>query len=496
MSLLDGARAGVCTGDGPCDTTPFSASTTDNWVARTGGLPLYIRAVAKALRRKGASESEAIATAVATVKRWAAGDGHVTAATRARAAAALAEWERKKSEAHGRRAAGFVAETGSAGSLLPRGPSPKVAERIERRLAVDPAGLHAFRGRDLDHCGLCGQPATAPIHQSRRASTTRAATGVRHAGPGHKAVPTGHVAGNPVRARRAHKHAFDADADRIEPELHQAMTVLFERQRKTTLSRLRGNRGRRMLKGVRSANPPSAGQPSSQPAQPASGPVTPPALSPLPLPGSPHAPSIPVASVPDAGAVFDTGFWTGETAKAVTPILEEAQRLSLKRVDDQIGPPPPGVSSIAAAPANITARANRLAGQVTDTTYRQIQQALADGVADGESTEQLATRVQHVFDVSRARARLIARTETISALNQAALDHAINRGVVTTKEWLAHHDTRTRPTHRVADGQTVPIAQPFHVGASLMAYPGDPTAPPDEVCNCRCALLFGTAPAA
>lgn len=92
--------AGVCTGPGPCDTTPFSASTTDNWVARAGGLPLYIRAIAKALVRSGHSESAAIQIAVNRVKVWAAGGDNVTAATRARAVAALAEWERKKAGAH------------------------------------------------------------------------------------------------------------------------------------------------------------------------------------------------------------------------------------------------------------------------------------------------------------------------------------------------------------------------------------------------------------
>lgn len=90
--------AGVCTGPGPCDTTSFGAG--NNWVNKVGGLPLYIRAIAKALQRSGHSESSAIATAVATVKRWAAGGGNVSAETRARAAAAVAEWEAKKAASH------------------------------------------------------------------------------------------------------------------------------------------------------------------------------------------------------------------------------------------------------------------------------------------------------------------------------------------------------------------------------------------------------------
>lgn len=88
----------TCTGPGPCVTTPFGAGK--NWVNKVGGLPDYIRAVAHALVRSGHSESTAIATAIATVKTWAAGGGNVSAATRARAAKAVAEWEAKKAAAH------------------------------------------------------------------------------------------------------------------------------------------------------------------------------------------------------------------------------------------------------------------------------------------------------------------------------------------------------------------------------------------------------------
>lgn len=90
--------AGICTGPGPCDVTPIGEGK--NWVNKVGGLPLYIRAIAQALIRNGHSESEAIQIAVGTVQRWARGEGKVTPATRTRAAAALAEWERKKAQAH------------------------------------------------------------------------------------------------------------------------------------------------------------------------------------------------------------------------------------------------------------------------------------------------------------------------------------------------------------------------------------------------------------
>lgn len=89
-------KGGECTGDGPCDTSAFSDSTTDNWVARRGGLPHYIRAVAHALVRDGHDEGSAIPIAISRIKDWAAGGSHVSKETQAHAAAALAEWEAKK----------------------------------------------------------------------------------------------------------------------------------------------------------------------------------------------------------------------------------------------------------------------------------------------------------------------------------------------------------------------------------------------------------------
>lgn len=68
-----------------------------NWVEEAGGLPSYINRIAKHLHsEKGMTVSRAIATAVNTVKRWAAGGDNVSAKTKALAAKAVAEWESKK----------------------------------------------------------------------------------------------------------------------------------------------------------------------------------------------------------------------------------------------------------------------------------------------------------------------------------------------------------------------------------------------------------------
>jgi HK97 family phage prohead protease len=83
------------------DTSPVGEpGGRQNWVDKAGGLPSFIRAIAHALIRNGHSESRAIAIAVGQVKRWARGGGKVSEKTRAKAAEALAEWERKKASAH------------------------------------------------------------------------------------------------------------------------------------------------------------------------------------------------------------------------------------------------------------------------------------------------------------------------------------------------------------------------------------------------------------
>jgi hypothetical protein len=91
--------AGVCTGPGPCDTHP-TGHGGNNFVTRGGGFDPYLRAIINALKRSGHSESAAVQLAIGIVQRWARGEGNVSAATRARAAASLAHWEALKAKAH------------------------------------------------------------------------------------------------------------------------------------------------------------------------------------------------------------------------------------------------------------------------------------------------------------------------------------------------------------------------------------------------------------
>lgn len=82
------------------DTSPVGKpGGRQNWVDQEGGLPAFVRAIVHALKRDGKSTEQAIQIAWGTVRRWAAGGGDVTPATRAKAAAAVAKLERMRAAA-------------------------------------------------------------------------------------------------------------------------------------------------------------------------------------------------------------------------------------------------------------------------------------------------------------------------------------------------------------------------------------------------------------
>ncbi len=76
----------------------LDASPNVNWVERGGGLPPYVRKLARGIMKSGKSKSQAIAVAISQIKKWAAGGDDVNADTRAKAAAALAKWEKLKAK--------------------------------------------------------------------------------------------------------------------------------------------------------------------------------------------------------------------------------------------------------------------------------------------------------------------------------------------------------------------------------------------------------------
>ena len=97
----------------------------------------------------------------------------------------------------------------------------------------------------------------------------------------------------------------------------------------------------------------------------------------------------------------------------------------------------------------------------------------------------------------RYRAENIARTESLNALRSGqneAIRQAVDIGELdqefATKTWQDTGDSRTRPEHGMADGQTVPLDQPFIVGGERLMHPGDSIGSAGNVINCRCRANY------
>lgn len=125
---------------------------------------------------------------------------------------------------------------------------------------------------------------------------------------------------------------------------------------------------------------------------------------------------------------------------------------------------------------------------IVGTTREALKTTLAEGVAAGESSAKLVSRIQAtVVDAGRVRANTIARTEIVQASNYATTEAHREAGI-TEREWLATQDDRVRDAHMALDGQVVGIDQPFDVGGSKGMYPGGFGVAGLDI-NCRCAVL-------
>jgi 2'-5' RNA ligase len=138
---------------------------------------------------------------------------------------------------------------------------------------------------------------------------------------------------------------------------------------------------------------------------------------------------------------------------------------------------------------------------VGDRLAEAARQELAAGLDAGESVDQLRDRLRARFapdsaQLGRVREERTARTEATRAWNTATLEagralEGPDRPLV--KQWLTRRDTDVRDAHDAVDGQLRLVDEAFSVAGVAMQAPGDPTAPPELVINCRCVLALARA---
>ena len=137
-------------------------------------------------------------------------------------------------------------------------------------------------------------------------------------------------------------------------------------------------------------------------------------------------------------------------------------------------------------------------GVVKDKAFpyynKLMSSAITQGIVQGETIAQIAKRIMDKTGESSYKSAVRnARTAYTGAQNAGRIEglHQAQRlGIEVKKKWLATLDFRTRDTHRDLDGQVRNVDEPFQVDGDEIMFPGDPTAKPALVYNCRCTLIY------
>ena len=155
-------------------------------------------------------------------------------------------------------------------------------------------------------------------------------------------------------------------------------------------------------------------------------------------------------------------------------------------------------------------------GKAIRWNEQNIQSVMTQAILQGNNISDIATRLHNAVGPSyteedirnrnqktakqiaaeltrknRGAAIRNARTMATGAQNRGRQDayrRAQSKGIDTRQMWLATHDMRTRHAHRQLDYVIKDLDEPFENEFGKIMYPGDPTAAPANVWNCRCTL--------
>lgn len=136
--------------------------------------------------------------------------------------------------------------------------------------------------------------------------------------------------------------------------------------------------------------------------------------------------------------------------------------------------------------------------EISQTTQLNVMRIIKESYNQGLSIPDTSKAIRvGMTEAAPARATLIARTELAGAVNGGSLaatkvfDDAVG-GAGLSKQWLTSPGAKF-PRHEEyegLDGQTTTLDGFFDVGGFQMQFPGDPDGPPEEVCNCRCTMVY------
>ena len=134
---------------------------------------------------------------------------------------------------------------------------------------------------------------------------------------------------------------------------------------------------------------------------------------------------------------------------------------------------------------------DRLERHRTNLIYG-LKEELTRGFVNGDTYPQISRRVKDLLEGDAGKAIRIVRTESTRIYNEAQYDsilHAEEQGITMTKTWISSRDDRTRESHEMLDGVTIPVDEPFVIDGDEGMFPGD-FSEARNVINCRCTVEY------
>lgn len=118
--------------------------------------------------------------------------------------------------------------------------------------------------------------------------------------------------------------------------------------------------------------------------------------------------------------------------------------------------------------------------RIDESTRDMLQSYVESAIDDGDSSQELADRIENSFAFSSERAIMVARTEIAKADSEGALSGWAATGMVKAKSWLTAEDDKVSDECMAnQDAGVVPLDWDY--GDGVIAPPQHP--------NCRCTLL-------
>jgi HK97 family phage portal protein len=191
--------------------------------------------------------------------------------------------------------------------------------------------------------------------------------------------------------------------------------------------------------------------------------------------------------------------WERRFSSATRPIMRSTFKAALDDIATELGElavpmKHPEVVRALAMQVEFVSRS------VTETTEKRIRRILVEGLAEGDTTLDIAERFKAELPAMKANVRKafkskelwsqgIARTETNRAANTARFEQLKRSESIKYHQWISSRDDHVRDTHAPhtgLDGQIRQVGEEFKPG---LTRPHDPNGPAAEVIQCRCLTV-------